>query len=97
MDGDDRLSALCVIQFNATPVISGAGAPGSGIFLHSWLDGPTEGCVALPEARLLQVLRWLRPSAHPVIEIGTDDSAQPSPAIHAQPLANHERISETGD
>jgi L,D-peptidoglycan transpeptidase YkuD (ErfK/YbiS/YcfS/YnhG family) len=69
---------MAVIQFNEDPIISGAQAPGSGIFLHAWMYGPTEGCVALPLDRLLDVLRWLRPSAHPMIEIGTD--AQVSPA-----------------
>jgi L,D-peptidoglycan transpeptidase YkuD (ErfK/YbiS/YcfS/YnhG family) len=63
---------LAVIDFNTDPVISGANAPGSGIFLHGWMSAPTEGCVALPVSRLLAVLRWLRPSLHPMIEIGTD-------------------------
>ncbi len=63
---------FAVIDFNTAPVVAGPEAPGSGIFLHSWVGGATEGCVALPEARLLEVLRWLRPSAHPVIEIGTN-------------------------
>jgi len=63
---------MAVIRFNTDPVISGPQAPGSGIFLHAWMYGPTEGCVALPLSRLLDVLRWLRPSADPVIEIGTD-------------------------
>lgn len=63
---------LAVIRFNTNPVLSGSTAPGAGIFLHSWMGGATEGCVALPEAKLLEVLRWLRPAAHPVIEIGTD-------------------------
>jgi L,D-peptidoglycan transpeptidase YkuD (ErfK/YbiS/YcfS/YnhG family) len=63
---------FAVIQFNTSPVVSGALAPGSGIFLHRWVGGATQGCVALPEAQLLKVLRWLTPSAHPVIEIGTD-------------------------
>ena len=62
---------FAVIRFNMNPVIRGADAPGSGIFLHSWVSGPTEGCVALPESRLLAVLRWLKPVAHPVIAIGT--------------------------
>jgi L,D-peptidoglycan transpeptidase YkuD (ErfK/YbiS/YcfS/YnhG family) len=63
---------LAVLQFNAAPIVAGAHAPGSGIFLHSWVGGATAGCIALPEARLLEVLRWLRPSAHPVIEIGVE-------------------------
>jgi L,D-peptidoglycan transpeptidase YkuD (ErfK/YbiS/YcfS/YnhG family) len=63
---------FAVIDFNASPIRAGTDAPGSGIFLHSWVDAPTEGCVALPESRLLDVLRWLRPAQRPVIEIGTD-------------------------
>lgn len=61
-----------VIQTNNDPIVSGTGAPGSGIFLHNWVNGPTAGCVALPETDLLAVLRWLDPARHPVIEIGTN-------------------------
>jgi L,D-peptidoglycan transpeptidase YkuD (ErfK/YbiS/YcfS/YnhG family) len=71
---------FAVIRFNMDPTVAGPAAPGSGIFLHSWMDGPTEGCVALPESRLLDVLRWLRPSADPVIEIGTDAQVTPAAA-----------------
>ena len=35
------------------------------------MDGPTEGCVALPLTDLLRVLRWLDAAKHPYIEIGT--------------------------
>ena len=62
---------FAVIDFNIDPTIGGADAPGSGIFLHAWEDGPTHGCVALPLPDLLDVLRWLEPADHPVIEIGT--------------------------
>lgn len=61
---------LAVIDYNTSPIVGGADARGAGIFLHSWMGTSTEGCVAVPESRLLQVLRWLRPHAHPVIEIG---------------------------
>jgi cell wall-associated NlpC family hydrolase/L,D-peptidoglycan transpeptidase YkuD (ErfK/YbiS/YcfS/YnhG family) len=61
-----------VVQFNMNPTRGGANGLGSGIFLHSWVGGATEGCVALHEPQLLELLRWLRPSARPVIEIGTD-------------------------
>ncbi len=71
---------FAVIDFNMAPTVVGSDAPGSGIFLHSWMDGPTEGCVALPETRLLDVLRWLTPSADPVIEIGTNAEVTPAPA-----------------
>lgn len=70
---------FAVIQFNTSPVVGGPGAPGSGIFLHSWVGGATNGCVALPPPELLAVLRWLRPSAHPTIEIGTGDEIGPVP------------------
>ena len=63
---------FAVIDYNEDPTISGPQAPGSGIFLHAWMEGPTEGCVALHIPDLLHVLRWLEPADHPVIEIGTD-------------------------
>jgi L,D-peptidoglycan transpeptidase YkuD (ErfK/YbiS/YcfS/YnhG family) len=62
---------FAVLRFNLDPIRGGADASGSGIFLHSWVGGPTAGCVALPEARLLAVLRWLRQGRHPVVAIGT--------------------------
>lgn len=71
---------FAVTQFNMNPVRAGANALGSGIFLHSWVGGATEGCVALPKPRLLEVLRWLKPSAHPVIEIGTNAQVGPAPS-----------------
>jgi L,D-peptidoglycan transpeptidase YkuD (ErfK/YbiS/YcfS/YnhG family) len=62
---------FAVIRFNVDPTVGGRDAPGSGIFLHSWVNGPTAGCVALPETQLLTVLRWLRTPEQPMIEIGT--------------------------
>ena len=62
---------FAVIEYNEDPTRSGAGAPGSGIFLHAWMGEPTEGCVALPLPRLLDVLRWLEPAERPAIAIGT--------------------------
>ena len=64
---------LAVLGFNVDPVrrgVGGARSPGSGIFLHSWVGGPTDGCVAVRRAQLLAVLRWLRPAATPVVQIG---------------------------
>jgi len=40
---------------------------GSAIFLHVSTGGPTAGCVSLPTAALLEVMRWQRPGA--VIDI----------------------------
>lgn len=68
---------FAVIDFNTDPIVAGADAPGSGIFLHSWIGAPTEGCVALHPAQLLEVLRWLRPVDHPVIEIGVAGELAP--------------------
>jgi L,D-peptidoglycan transpeptidase YkuD (ErfK/YbiS/YcfS/YnhG family) len=62
---------FAVIDFNLDPTVAGPNAPGSGIFLHAWENGPTHGCVALPLPDLLMVLRWLNPAERPVIEIGT--------------------------
>jgi L,D-peptidoglycan transpeptidase YkuD (ErfK/YbiS/YcfS/YnhG family) len=61
---------FAVIDFNTAPIIGGTAARGSGIFLHSWVGGATDGCVALQPTQLLRVLEWLRPADHPVIEIG---------------------------
>jgi L,D-peptidoglycan transpeptidase YkuD (ErfK/YbiS/YcfS/YnhG family) len=42
---------------------------GSAVFLHVGTGGPTGGCVSLPRAELIRVLRWLRPRAKPRITI----------------------------
>ena len=42
---------------------------GSAIFLHVSYGGATAGCVSLPAAELLAILRWLRSAAHPYITI----------------------------
>jgi L,D-peptidoglycan transpeptidase YkuD (ErfK/YbiS/YcfS/YnhG family) len=56
---------FAVIEYNADPVVPGRG---SAIFLHVAV-GATAGCVSLPEAELVRLLRWLRPSAQPVIRL----------------------------
>jgi L,D-peptidoglycan transpeptidase YkuD (ErfK/YbiS/YcfS/YnhG family) len=63
---------FAVIEFNARPILRGRDAPGSGIFLHSWEDAPTAGCVAIHRAQLLSVLRWLASSQRPVIAISDE-------------------------
>ena len=40
---------------------------GSAIFLHVSTGGPTAGCVSLPSAQLVEVLRWLDPGRSPKI------------------------------
>lgn len=42
---------------------------GSAIFFHVGTGRATAGCVSLPSAELLKVLRWLKPAAHPTITI----------------------------
>jgi L,D-peptidoglycan transpeptidase YkuD (ErfK/YbiS/YcfS/YnhG family) len=42
---------------------------GSAIFLHVGTGSATAGCVSLPRAELIGVLRWLRPRDHPLITI----------------------------
>lgn len=61
-----------VINYNTNPVVKGAG---SGFFLHVSFNAPTEGCVAIPEGPLDQIMRWLNPSAHPVISINVGAKA----------------------
>lgn len=55
-----------VIEYNTDPVVSGHG---SAIFLHVWgsNDRPTAGCVALAEADVKALLRWLDRRKNPVI------------------------------
>lgn len=57
---------LIPIRYNADPVVPGRG---SAIFLHVQRPNPTNGCVSLPEAELVQTLRWLRPDTQPRIAI----------------------------
>jgi L,D-peptidoglycan transpeptidase YkuD (ErfK/YbiS/YcfS/YnhG family) len=57
---------FAVIEYNAHPVVPGRG---SAIFLHVSTAHGTAGCVSLPEAQLVQLLRWLRPAAKPMIAI----------------------------
>ena len=40
---------------------------GSGIFLHETANRSTLGCVSLPHANLVALLRWLDPAASPRI------------------------------
>lgn len=57
---------FAVIDYNTAPVVAGRG---SAIFLHV-AAGATAGCVSVPEPQLVQLLRWLRPAAHPLIRLG---------------------------
>lgn len=61
-----------VINYNMNPVVKGAG---SGFFLHVSFGSATEGCVAIPEDQLDQIMRWLNPTSHPVISINVGAKA----------------------
>jgi L,D-peptidoglycan transpeptidase YkuD (ErfK/YbiS/YcfS/YnhG family) len=54
-----------VVAYNS-PARPGAG---SCIFLHIWKDSrsATAGCTAMPEQDLVNLLRWLDPTARPVL------------------------------
>jgi L,D-peptidoglycan transpeptidase YkuD (ErfK/YbiS/YcfS/YnhG family) len=60
-----------VIDYNTrnspTGVVQGAG---SAFFLHVTDGTATAGCVAIPQWKLIRLMRWLRPGAHPRILIG---------------------------
>jgi L,D-peptidoglycan transpeptidase YkuD (ErfK/YbiS/YcfS/YnhG family) len=62
-----------VIDYNTRNAPGGVrqGA-GSAFFLHVYPPGtgPTAGCVAIPQDRLVPLMRWLTPSTHPRILIG---------------------------
>ncbi|MCD2196024.1 L,D-transpeptidase family protein [Actinomycetospora endophytica] len=57
-----------VIDANSDPVRPGAG---SAYFLHIGGDRPTAGCVATDEGDVITMLRWLTPSAHPMISLAS--------------------------
>lgn len=61
-----------LINYNTRPVVKGAG---SGFFLHVSTGYPTAGCVAVNAQEITEILRWLRPSDHPVISIGVGSAA----------------------
>jgi len=57
-----------VIDYNRFPVYQGAG---SAFFLHVTDGSATAGCVAISQDRLVSLMRWLTPTAHPRILIGS--------------------------
>jgi L,D-peptidoglycan transpeptidase YkuD (ErfK/YbiS/YcfS/YnhG family) len=57
---------FAVIAYNRHPIVPGKG---SAIFLHVSTGQPTAGCVSIPKADLLRVLRALRPNMKPLIDL----------------------------
>ncbi len=58
---------FALIEYNTQPAVPGRG---SAIFLHDDRGHPTNGCVSLPRAELVQLLRRLRPGATISISLG---------------------------
>ncbi|TAM86960.1 MAG: hypothetical protein EPN43_09885 [Jatrophihabitans sp.] len=62
-----------VIDYN-TPNAPGGVVQGAGsaffLHVHPAGTGATAGCVAIDQSRLVQLMRWLNPAAHPRILIG---------------------------
>ncbi|MEV8535899.1 L,D-transpeptidase family protein [Streptomyces sp. NPDC051211] len=58
-----------VIGFNYERPVRGRGA---GIFLHVNGEGPTAGCVSVPERAMRRILRWADPRRRPHIAVGTE-------------------------
>jgi L,D-peptidoglycan transpeptidase YkuD (ErfK/YbiS/YcfS/YnhG family) len=56
-----------VIDYNRFPAHQGVG---SAFFLHVTNGAATAGCVAIPQDRLVSIMRWLTPGTHPRILIG---------------------------
>ena len=61
-------SHFVFVEYNTSPAVAGRG---SAIFIHVEIGHPTNGCVSLSPAGMLQLMRWLRPSASPLVVIGT--------------------------
>jgi L,D-peptidoglycan transpeptidase YkuD (ErfK/YbiS/YcfS/YnhG family) len=58
---------FAVVDYNTSPVIAGRG---SAIFVHADVGGPTNGCVGLLLPELVELLRWLEPTAQPTVVMG---------------------------
>jgi L,D-peptidoglycan transpeptidase YkuD (ErfK/YbiS/YcfS/YnhG family) len=67
----ERMYTVPAYDYGAVIAYNTARTPGLGsaIFLHVSTGRSTAGCVSLPTAELLQILRWLNPNDHPTITI----------------------------
>ena len=60
-----RYRLAIVVKHNVDPIKPGAG---SAVFLHSSATlRPSVGCTVMAERDLVEILRWLRPEAQPVL------------------------------
>lgn len=67
----DSYAYAIVIEYNTSIILP---EKGSAIFLHCGFK-PTSGCVAVQEALLLKILKWLDPEKLPGILIAEDKQA----------------------
>jgi L,D-peptidoglycan transpeptidase YkuD (ErfK/YbiS/YcfS/YnhG family) len=67
----ERMHQVPAYDYAAVIAYNTARVPGLGsaIFLHVGTGTPTAGCVSLPRAELIKVLRWLKPRDNPRISI----------------------------
>jgi len=63
---DDQYRLGVVVDHNANPAVPGRG---SCIFIHIWkgAEAGTAGCTAMAQENMESLLRWLDPSANPVL------------------------------
>lgn len=61
-------SHLVFVEYNSHPAVPGRG---SAIFIHVEIGHPTNGCISLEPGQVDRLVRWLRPSAQPLVMIGT--------------------------
>ncbi len=63
---DHQYELGMIVGHNLFPTTVGRG---SAIFLHVWLNAETatSGCTAMAKADLLSVLKWLKPTANPLL------------------------------
>jgi L,D-peptidoglycan transpeptidase YkuD (ErfK/YbiS/YcfS/YnhG family) len=67
LDAGSVYNYAVVIDYNRFPAVEGNG---SAFFLHVTNGQATAGCVAIPQNRLVSLMRWLTPGTHPRILIG---------------------------
>lgn len=61
-----------VMDYNRDPVIAGRG---SAFFLHVSEGKPTQGCISMPLRAMRWLVRWLDPTADPIVSVNVGDAA----------------------
>jgi L,D-peptidoglycan transpeptidase YkuD (ErfK/YbiS/YcfS/YnhG family) len=60
------------MDYNRDPVIAGRG---SAFFLHVSEGKPTQGCISMPVRAMRWLVRWLDPTADPIVSVNVGDAA----------------------